>query len=428
MHLSDGAFCAIADDRREQVMSKSARRTFWYVFLSLVVLTALGSLGFWVIRSRLSQYELVEPTKLASIALPTEPSLLAWSPDGRYVAAGTGYTSGSQFSGPAKVFIADVAKQAVVGTLDTVARVDGLAFSPDGKWLAVASGIDEAAGKGTDAELMVFAVPEFTAQLKAKGTNATRIFKDLAWAPDSQSLCTIDGLLTAEEIRRWTVPGFVEQPAISVKDVGQQAAIAVAPDGITLAIVDNGWGGQIRLLNVEKGTEIWSRKEDIYGFHRAAFTADGKAVGVFIGKEAMPLIGDLLDPDGKQKKKPEIVSWWDVGTGQPASPDKPRFAVQPAAQAESRTYSIAPDSRIWAHALVFRMPDEDSPNVVLTHVNGGKTWGWQVGMPRYLPGKEGVGTNKYLPRPALAFSADGTQLAGTLETPSGWTIAIWAVP
>jgi WD40 repeat protein len=330
--------------------------------------------------------------------------------------------------GPGKVFILDVGKQAVANTLETAAPVDGLAFSPDGKWLVVATHLTSPeVGKTLgEAELVVFAVPKFTAKLKAKsglwktadGRDIPREFVDIAWAPDGKSLHAIDAMLQKQmpRIRRWTAPEFVEQPAISIDPIRPAMGLAVAPDGRTLAIVaQGGFGpGVLDLRDLEKGTKIASIDDIPNGYLRAAFTSDGKTVGVFSGNHGMPILEDVFDADGKQKRKYQRMSWWDVGTGKPASPDNPRFAVQAAAQAESRHYSISPDSRIWAVGETWRRATDDRvTRIFLAQTDAAKTWTWEVGTENY---------------PSLAFSPDGTKLAGTLKMPTGWTIAIWAVP
>src|SRR5207244_299968 len=69
----------------------------------------------------------------------------------------------------------------------------------------------------------------------------------------------------------------------------------------------------------------------------------------------------------------------------PTKPATSQFAVQPAAQAQSRYYSIAPDCRIWAHSLMFLQHDkdghvdEDGRYVALTQTDTTKTWRWRLG-------------------------------------------------
>ena len=420
-------------------MSTPIRRAL-YLFVPLLILTALGSLTYWFVHWNSSRNGL----KLASIVVPAEPSALTWSPDGRYLAAGTMNSSrtrygqihavgGKEAEGPGKVFIVDIGKESLSATIETVLGVTGLAFSPDGKRLAVATR-DFGDGK-TEAELVVFAVPEFAPKHKAKSSGVKPgYFQDLAWGADSKSLHAIDhGPEQGAKVRRWTIPDFAEQPAISIES-GQIDALAAAPDGRTVAIVQHKGTVSsaesntttLRLFNLEKGTEIWSRKEDNFsGLHFSpgpvGFTADNKAVGVFLGWWS-----PIKDIEGK----PQWVSWFDVGTGKTANPAQARFAVQPASLAESRDQATSADLRTRARAWNGQGAGRagmDSPEagVHLVQSDPFKDWYWDF----EKMGSELRGGLWAIPGPpALAFSPDGKKLAGTLKLPSGWTIAIWAVP
>jgi WD40 repeat protein len=403
----------------------SVRRVFLIVALPVLFLAVLGGMIFSIVYSQSSpRDDLVTPHQVISIPLSTEPSLLAWSADGKYIAAGTGYSPGMPVSGPAKVFLIEVGKQAVAATVDTAARIDALAFSPDGKWLAAATGV-----VNDSADLLVLTVPDFTLKTKLKSRGEVlddkrrwpTSFVDIAWAPDSKTLHAIDGFLAQPpQFRRWTPPDFGERPAITNKVATQTGdAIAVAPNGRSLCYVESRVGGSpgvLHLFDLATGAQAISIENVPHGRFRAAFTADGKSVGVFSGIEVMPIVSDIFDSNGKNGGKHQTMSWWDVATGQPTTPTNPRFAVQPAAQAESRYFSIAPDSRIWAHSLNLRQPgkdgrlDEDGRYVALTRTDTTKGWRWRFGNT-----------------PSLAFSPDSRKLAGTLKTQGGWTVAIWTV-
>ena len=73
--------------------------------------------------------------------MPHGPTVLAWSADGRYLAAGTWGRKAIGLPGErptdSDVYVVDVVKASVAATLETADFVEGLAFSPDGKWLAV---------------------------------------------------------------------------------------------------------------------------------------------------------------------------------------------------------------------------------------------------------------------------------------------------
>jgi WD40 repeat protein len=350
-----------------------------------------------------------EPTRLASVSVPSEPSSLNWSADGSYLAAGTSGSSSGE-PGSSEVFIVDVGKEALAATLKTTGSVEGLAFSPDGKWLAVATGKSSLADK-EPAELVVFDVPAFTPQFRAKASGPENGFIDLAWAADSKALHALDALAVLggkPAFRRWDVPAFTEQPAIKIErpDNIYYKALAVSPDGLILATAEQTALDHllIRLFDLEKGTESSSFKVGEHGGSpRLGFTADGKTVGVFDGT---------------------TLSWWDLGTGRSANPGQPRFALQPAGLSQARSYySLSPDGskRVLAHDRHRDYGDlgwdsranEFGAFVELTQSAPAKTWTWRVGAGN---------------APPVAFSPDGTKLAGTLQRPNDWAVVLWAVP
>jgi hypothetical protein len=430
------------DGGRDQFMTMSGRRAFWFVVMPLLVVTALGSFTYWGYHWYTSRNGL----NRATIAVAAEPTSLAWSADGGYLAAGTMNSSrvsiggihevgGKKPEGPGKVFIVDIGKEGVAATLDTDLGVTGLAFSPDGKWLAVAT--REFGDGKAEAKLVVYAVPEFAITHTVNSSGAKPgYFQDLAWAADSKSLHAIDHASEGANVRRWTVPEFVEQPAIFVES-GQIDALAVAPDGLTMVIVHHegttttalGGSTTLRLFNLEKGKEIRSCKEDRmsglgFGYGPVGFTADSKTVGVF------NISTTVRNAAGSATGRTQLVSWFDVETGKAASPDKAQFAVQPASLSGSRDYAISPDTRTWAHAWNGQGAGRagmESPEagIEFRRSDPATQWYWDFE-------KMGVklrGNLWAIPGPpALAFSPDGKKLAGTLRTSSGWTIAIWAVP
>jgi DNA-binding beta-propeller fold protein YncE len=388
-------------------MSASGRRAIGFLFVPVLAMAALGLLALWGIRSFLAgpaPIRDVTPTQLASVSVPSRPSSLAWSADRAYLAAGTG---------GGDVFIVDVAKASVTSKFKVAGWVQALAFSPDGQWLTVATRQPGPAGAAT-AELVVFDAPAFTPRFTAK-TNRGDGFSDLAWAADSKALYAIEDPEPRPKeqkaaVRRWAVPAFAEQSAITAPQVYRYEAIAVSPDGGTLAVADVGQGidGKIhlvRLLNLANGAERTSFRAAPAGNAppRLGFTRDSKAVGVF-------------DTDR--------LSWWDVVTGGSASPDPVSFAIQPAALSDSRNVASA-DGRWWAEgygrrrdfadigAGWDRRENEFGAFVRVTERATAKTWGWRVGQGD---------------PPALAFSPDGTTLAGTVTQSSGESIVIWAVP
>lgn len=387
-------------------MAVSTRRATRLICVPLFLVVVLGLLalgGIWLFWAPTRDDT---PTQLASVPVPGQPNSLAWSADGGYLAAGTPVDE----LGSGKVFVVDVARASVAATLKATGWAQGLAFSPDGKWLAVATRQSVPPGPAP-AELVVFDVPAFTPKLTAQAGGAETGFTDLAWAADSQALHAIEGpadfVAGSPEIRRWNVPAFTEQLAIRVPQTLR--GLAVSPDGRTLAVAEKAASNArlIRLFDLGQGKEQASfRIGDDNGTPRLGFTSDGKAVGVY---------------DGHQL----ALSWWDVVTGRPAEPNPARFAIQPAGLGGDPSHSsLSPDGSRLARAYERHRDFGDlgwdsrekefGAFVDLTEPATAKTRVWRVG--------------KGASAPAVAFSPNGTRLAGTAWQPSGGAILIWAVP
>jgi WD40 repeat protein len=400
-------------------MAASARRTIWLVLAPMLVVAAVGSLALWGIWSLLAPKRYDTPNQLASIPLPLPrgPTALAWSADGSYVVAGTsGLAIGE--TAPGEVFVVEVAKASVLTKLKVKSGVEALAFSADGKWLAVGTRPSIPAGTAP-VELVVFDVPAFTAKFAAKAARAERGFIDLAWAPDSKALLALEGPVDnaagKAQVRHWDMPAFTEQPASGAPQLDGPVALAVSADGRTLALGEQGAEKTsllIRLFDLGKGDEQSSFAIDnSFRPPRLGFTADGKAVGVYDSQR---------------------LSWWDVRTGRPAKPGAARFAVQPAGLSHIRCYdSVSPDG-IWQargderHRGLgdlgwdFR-ENEFGAFVKVTESATAKTQTWRVSNAQNAP--------------AVAFSPDGTKLAGAVtqrepSSPDGTTLSIliWAAP
>src|SRR5438874_1793796 len=122
-------------------MAASTRRTIRILVVALLVVAVLGLLGllglwgFWsFLAPALGLSGAVSsdpPTRLASVPVPGQPSSLAWSVDGRYLAAGTSGISAGE-AAPYEVYVVDVATATVLKTLKPTTAVAGLAFAPDG--------------------------------------------------------------------------------------------------------------------------------------------------------------------------------------------------------------------------------------------------------------------------------------------------------
>jgi len=397
----------------------STRWAIWLVLLPLLLVAGYGLLVVWNGWSVLNAFGFFgdthiaydTPTQLGSISVPVRPNSLAWSADGSYLAAGA--TSETE---PGLVYVVDVAKTSVVATLKTKCWVEGLAFSPDGKWLAVATrpATLPSAPTGTaPAELVVFGVPEFTAQFTAQTGGPESGFTDVAWAADSKSLLAIDGPVDGAAgkaaLRRWDVPAGAEQPVVRTLEIKSFAALAVSPDGRTLGLAEANTDLDrilVRLLDIGTGTEQSSfQVGDQQRPCRLGFTADGKAIGIF-------------DTDRLK------LSWRDVTSGRAAERGG-RFAVQPTGLSGQRSRaSVSPDGGWVARAyeqhrgfgdLGFDNRGEEFGSfITVTNSATAKSQTWRV--------------SKAQEAPIVALAPDGAKLAGTVWQPSGASIVIWAVP
>ena len=128
---------------------------------AVIAVAGVGLLAFWRARSSPNAPTLLTgvpgsgepattarsedaPPLLADVSVPVGPMSLAWSADGRYLAAGTWGRKAiglpDQRPKDSDVYVVDVAKASVAATLETTDFVESLSFSPDGKWLAVGCG------------------------------------------------------------------------------------------------------------------------------------------------------------------------------------------------------------------------------------------------------------------------------------------------
>jgi WD40 repeat protein len=388
----------------------------WLVLVPVLLVAVVGLVVLWGGWSFLNSLGFLgdapvaydTPTQLASVSVPSRPNSLAWSADGRYLAAGTLATEET----PGEVYIVDVAKASLLDTLGAKSWVEGLAFSPDGKWLAAAAGPSTPAS-GTPAELVVFDVPAFTARFTAKAGSAENGFIDLAWAADSKSLFAIDGPVSNAQgkaaVRRWDMATFTDPPVVRALQLKGDAALAVSPDGHTLAI-SFGEGetnkSLVRLLDLAGGADRSIRSDDPFLPPRLGFTADGKALGVFDTNR---------------------LSWWDVATGRPTNPGAARFAVQSAGMSGHQAQNAVSPDGAWVAQGYDRhrgfgdlgwdnRGEEFGGFVKVFDIAHAKAWTWRVSRAQEPPG-------------AVAFSPDGKRLAGTIRQPSGGgSILIWSVP
>jgi RNA polymerase sigma factor (sigma-70 family) len=228
---------------------------------------------------------------------PFSVTALAFSPDGKTLATGTGSWLPDGAPGEIKLWDVGTGKErATLGRLPQMVVV--LAFAPDGKALASASKTlklwDVASGKETS---------EF--KLGPQEGHCWPV----AWAPDGKGLAMGVGMLEDN------TPGAVALYDVGAGKVratlpghkGAVACVAFAPDGKTMASADS--RGTLKLWDVAAAKERATIRNagSIFGtffLQSLAFTADGKAVvaTMMLGApEPGPVLREWNVADGKER-------------------------------------------------------------------------------------------------------------------------------
>ncbi|MET7355495.1 WD40 repeat domain-containing protein [Streptomyces mirabilis] len=157
----------------------------------------------------------VKPRKVTLTVLDGYVDSVAFSPDGKTLAAGL---SGTQGTG-STLRLWDVAEgTAPTPFADHVEDVTTVAFSPDGKTLAMAGGIEVSLWNVADRTSITLPHPQPAL--------------DLAFSPDGTTLVTgsCDGVA-----RLWDLPTRTVTMALTAQGMAVVNAVAFSPDGRTLA-------------------------------------------------------------------------------------------------------------------------------------------------------------------------------------------------
>jgi len=161
-----------------------------------------------------------------------EASAVAFSPEGQWIATGTWQDVRTlDQPGEAHLWNAETGKEAHPLIGHSGGRVMALAFSPDGKWLAAATGKVSAQGVGVQAEVEVWEVS--TGKVVSRFGQNAGIISCLAFHPDGNELATgsFDGMVRIWEPAEGKLLGNV------IGHSGAVSGVAYSRDGTRLASV-----------------------------------------------------------------------------------------------------------------------------------------------------------------------------------------------
>jgi WD40 repeat protein len=294
------------------------------------------------------------------------PSSVAFSPDGKVLAAGARtYNGTSTWTGSIHLWRSDDWSALSTLTLGegTGDGGIGIAFSPDGKTLAAA----EPRGK-----VHIWQTSDW---MPLKEMEMERGFRGLvAFSPDGMTLAATARTKT---ISMWKVGGWEPLPYLSISEAGANA-MAFSPDSQVLATGGN--DEEVHLWRLSDGTRLQRLRGHTKGITALAFSPDGKTLATGSYDDTMRL---WRVSDGKS------LDTWDVT---PADmlflPGGEKIVV----------------SNLWSDPILFRVRD----GAQLAKLKGDPDW--DAMSPKGL---------------SLALAPDGKTLAGGTGHRDIW---IWKLP
>lgn len=249
------------------------------------------------------------PKEVARWKVPEGARCLAFSPDGKHLAVGCGVphlTAGADWEGAVEVY--DLAADKQLARLTFSRWVRAVAFSPDGKYLAVGTGIKEfdvvapPPGYGDKpGELVVYATGDYTEAFRHTAKAAPGAVRGVAFAPKGQAVyAVVPTGPRSDEARAWAVPGFKELWVAAKPQEREYADLVADPGGEKVYVADKGGA---HIFAADTGRHLGRAQVGTWT-SRLFVSADGKRLTSVRGNGSGEAVWWAEPPDGKAADYP----------------------------------------------------------------------------------------------------------------------------
>jgi WD40 repeat protein/tRNA A-37 threonylcarbamoyl transferase component Bud32 len=391
---------------------------------------------------------------------------VAFSPDGKRLASGSGHPVVAGKAGEVKVWDVSTSTEGrqaggreMLSLQGHTGTVHSVAFSPDGKRLASASAGGWRGNPGKPGELIVWDVQTGQAVFTLRGQGGW-VF-GLAYSPDGKRLA---GASYDRTVKVWDAQTGRQLFSLGGHK-GYVACVAYSPDGKLLA--SGSWDQTVRVWDAQAGQELLSLKGHTGNVVRVCFHPDGTRLAsasddrtarlwdVRTGQEVLVLKGDAaqvdgvtFSPDGTRLASASglEVKIWEGFAGKELTLKGHTSRVDSVAYSPDGKHLASgggPEVKVWdagtGQEVLALKGHTDLVRSVAYSPDGKRlasvAWDepgrvWDADMTKEIPGRLGQQLATLQGRPgwfdSIAFSPDGTRVAGAswdLAQPEG--VKVW---